>query len=169
MSGAGKPPKAPSKGLTPAQVVIFWDREGRDRLHLAKEAQEAAVAFMWCGLDGSDSDATPTPLVCAPGEPEGGRLRVHVKEVCHACVATIWDENVRNRLWRTLIRVVSHDEYGAWVVLPSWNSEQGIYLPWTRVTAYARWLFTQPRRLHAMVNVGIEEPDLFRFEDWEPD
>jgi hypothetical protein len=77
--------------------------------------------------------------------------------------------NPENRLWRTLVRVVWKEPAQFAVVLPAWNVDEEIVLPFQCLKPEVYSQLKEGSRLHAQVNIGAENQDDLIFKDWEYD
>jgi hypothetical protein len=72
-----------------------------------------------------------------------------------------------NRMWRTLLRVVSKEDDKLRVVIPGWNPREQIEIPYNIIPPEILAGLEPGSRFHARVNIGAEEAEDLRFEGWE--
>jgi hypothetical protein len=65
---------------------------------------------------------------------------------------------------RTLIRVVEVSGAGMSLVIPAWNPNEEVKLPWKKVQI--RYLQAGDR-FHAYVNIGVEDKSQLVLDTWE--
>lgn len=71
------------------------------------------------------------------------------------------------KLWRTLVRVASITEDKCYVILPGWNVRETICLDLNNIPKDIQPLLFPGKRFHAQVNIGAENKEDLKFENWE--
>jgi hypothetical protein len=76
----------------------------------------------------------------------------------------------QDKLWRTLVRVTGIQKDGVWLCIPGWNSDVSVLRPpsiFAPKLAHFVPVISVGQRFFAQVNVGADDPDDLRFEDFE--
>ena len=76
----------------------------------------------------------------------------------------------KDKLFRTLVRVVGIQKDGIWLCIPGWNSDIAVLRPvslFAASLAYFSPTIEVGQRFFAMVNVGTDDPDELKFADFE--
>jgi hypothetical protein len=76
-------------------------------------------------------------------------------------------EDQYTRKWRSLVRVVSVNDYNFSVVVPGFSVKERIQLKLNSLPSELRKLIVKNFRFHAYVNIGAKKKEDLQFERWE--
>lgn len=76
---------------------------------------------------------------------------------------------MKDKLYRTLVRVTGIQDDGVWLCVPGWNSAVSVLRPYSVILSNTYGVFAIGQRFFAKVNLGADEPDELLFSDFEYD
>lgn len=71
------------------------------------------------------------------------------------------------KFWRTLIRVCKVDESNFYVAIPGRGYDEMVCINLDSIPNEIRNMIEPNKRLHAQVNIGVEDANELIFRDWE--